>query len=395
MHQIFVTPERGGGTRHYELAKYLVAMGHKVTVIASDVDYLSGNKIDKTHETREGIDIIYATTPAFVHKNILFRALSFLTFSITSFIEGLRIKNVDVIWATSPPLFQSITSALLSIVKRKKLLFEVRDLWLDFAEELGVVKNKFILGIFRILEKLIYTRAHKVMVNSPGFIPFISKHVNPKDIIFIPNGVISEDFESDDNACLQFKAKTGIENKFIVSYTGNMGVANDLETIIQAARDLKNEYTDILFLFVGGGMKGKELAAQCKEEGLTNVLFLPPVSKTEVPAVLKASDICVATLKNIDLFKTVYPNKVFDYMAAKKPTILAIEGVIKDVIEKSEGGICVQPGDSDAIVDAVKKYYNNREKLTTDGISAYEYVTEHFERSKIAAELSRKLLEEF
>lgn len=395
MHQIFVTPERGGGTRHYELAKYLVELGHEVTVIASDVDYMSGSKIGRKRESREGITIIYARTPAFVHRNILFRALSFLTFSLTSFFEGLKVKKVDVIWATSPPLFQSITSALLSVFKRKKLLFEVRDLWLDFAQELGVVRNRFVLDVFRFLEKMVYGRAHKVMVNSPGFIPFVSRHVSADDVIFIPNGVISEDFSEKGDSVYSFRKKINAEDRFIVSYTGNMGVANDLESIIAAAEEIRNELPDVLFLFVGGGMKGRSLAEQCSAKGLDNVLFIPPVSKTEVPSVLHASDVCIATLKNIKLFTTVYPNKVFDYMAAKKPIILAIEGVIKDVIENSGGGICVTPGDSRGIGDAVRVYYRDRDRLVNDGTAAYLYVKKHFERKVIAEKLSEKLSEEF
>ncbi len=392
IHEIFVTPDEGGGTRHYELAKYLIQMGHKVTVIASDVDYLSGQKRLKRRENRDGIDIVYSWTLPSVHKSFVHRALAFISFSISSFFDALSIRDVDLVWGTSPPLFQALTAMIVAFFKRKPFIFEVRDLWLDFAKELKVVNNRLVLSFLKKLETILYKRATKIIVNSPGFIPFIEKTVNKDKIILIPNGVITKEFEVEKERRESFRKDLGLEHKFIAMYVGNVGLANDIDCIINSAELLRN-YTDIKFLIVGGGIKKKELIEYAKQKNLDNVIFLDPFPKREIPVVISSADVCLATLKNTPLLKTVYPNKVFDYMASGKPTILAIDGVIREVAEKAEGGIFVPPGDSSRLADAVLTYYNNRELIKIHGENAKDYVKKHFEREEIAKELERCLEE--
>lgn len=390
IHQIFVTPDEGGGTRHYEMARYLVDMGHSVTVIASDVDYLSGKKKDKRREIRDGIEIIYSYTFSSVHRSIMHRAISFLSFAITSCINALKIKSVDIVWGTSPPLFQSVTSLFIAKIKRKSFVFEVRDLWLDFSEELGVVKNKYILSFFRMFERLLYRYSKKVMVNSPGFIPFVKKYVTEEDILLVPNGVITEEFRVNGIVSQEKKRKLGLAERFIVMYTGNIGVANDIESILSAAEFLKI-YKDISFVIIGGGIKRDVFSNYCKKNNLSNVIFLNTVPKRELPEIISIADVCIATLKPIPLFRTTYPNKVFDYMAGGKPTVLAIDGVMREVIENSGGGIFVEPGSSRGIAQAVLEYYNNRSLIGRHGKNAREYVERYFERKEIAKGLERIL----
>jgi glycosyltransferase involved in cell wall biosynthesis len=392
IHEIFVTPDEGGGTRHYELARYLTQMGHRVTVIASNVDYLSGQKKLKRREIKEGIEIIYSRTLSSVHKNFIYRALAFVSFSISSFFDALRIKNVDIIWGTSPPLFQALTSMMVASLKRKPFVFEVRDLWLDFAKELKVVNNHFILSFLKRLETILYKKANKIIVNSPGFIPFIEKKINKDKVSLIPNGVITREFEVEGKRVENFRKNLDLEDKFIVMYVGNVGVANDIDCIIESAEILR-DYDDIIFLIVGGGIKKKELIEYAKQKGLNNVIFLNPFPKREIPTVISSADVCLATLKNTPLFKTVYPNKVFDYMASGKPTILAIDGVIREVIEDAEGGIFVPPGDSKGLAEAILTYYNNRELISIHGRNARDYVKKYFERENIARELEKCLKE--
>jgi len=392
IHEIFVTPDKGGGTRHYELARYLIQMGHKVTVIASDVDYLSGKKVNKRMEEKEGIEIIYSPTLSSVHKNFIYRGLAFLSFSITSFFDAIRVKKVDIVWGTSPPLFQALTAMIIAILKRKPFIYEVRDLWIDFAKELGVVNNPFVVSLLKIFENLLYRKAVRVVVNSPGFIPFIENKISKDKIIFIPNGVITKEFEVEDSKVKNFRKSLGLEDKLVVIYAGNVGLANDIKCIIKSAEILRN-YKDIIFLIIGGGIKKKEYIEYTKQNCLDNIIFLEPVPKREIPIVISSADVCLATLKDTPLFRTVYPNKVFDYMASGKPTILAIDGVIREVIEKARGGIFIPPGDSEKLAEAILFYYNNREQIITHGKNAKEYVKKYFEREKIAKEFEKYLKE--
>ena len=389
IHQVFVTPKQGGGTRHYELAKYLVQYGYKVTIIASDTDYLSGENKRIREEVMDGINIVYAPTYKNLHKSILHRAVAFLSFSLSSFYFGFKTKGVDVIWGTSPPLFQSLTCLLLSLVKRKPFIFEVRDLWIDFARQLGVVKSPFLYYPCKFLERILYKFSTRVMVNSPGFIPYISKVVPENKIKLIPNGVITKDFQDIDQNIVKKLKKTHItKDKFHVMYTGNLGMANDIETILETSDLLRNE-SQIHFSFIGGGMLVSKFKEIVKKKNLHNVSFLPSVSKTEMPALLSLASVCLATLKDIPLFATVYPNKVFDYMAAGKPTILAIDGAIKEVIEKSQGGTVTKPGDAVLLKDAILSYFNTPILITQHGKYAKEYVRENFEREDLALKLKK------
>jgi len=393
IHQIFVTPKEGGGTRHYELARSLVQMGHRVTVVASNVDYLSGRLKCKKQDYLEGINIIYSRTYSALHKNIFWRGVAFFSFAFSSFLDGMKVSDVDVVWGTSPPLFQVFTAWLVSFFKRKPFIFEVRDLWLDFAKDLGVVKSKFLYNIFKVLERFLYKRANKLIVNSPGFIPYIKAFVAIDDIALVPNGVSIEEFENIDKLNMEkIRAELLVADKFVVMYTGNMGVANDLDTIIDAAEKLK-DMKDIVFYFVGGGMRKLELEKSCKDKKIKNVIFVGSYPKEHIPAVIDCADVCIATLKDIELFKTTYPNKIFDYMAASKPIVLGIEGVIKDVVEKANCAICVRPGSVEEVVVAIETYCKDQELRNLHSINGHNYVKKHFERQRIARKLEVVLKE--
>ncbi len=386
IHQIFVTPSEGGGTRHYELLRYLAKKGHDIKVVASRVDYLSGRPRKHTRERREGLFIRYSYTFNALHRSIFGRAISFLSFTFSSFMDALKFGKIDIVWGTSPPLFQALTALLVARLRGARFVFEVRDLWIDFAEELGVMKNKLALKLARLLERFIYAHADRVMVNSPGFIPFVARHVKRSKIDVVPNGVVVSDFLVDEEAGSEFRKRLGLNNYFIVTYAGNIGVANDIDTIIEAARLLR-DFSDIKFLLVGGGLKKEEYRQKVKEMGLGNVLILDPVPKSEIPMLLAASDVCLATLRNIPLFRTTYPNKVFDYMAAGRPTVLAIDGVIREVVERAEGGIFVPPGNPEKLKDAVLRYYRDPELRKKHGENARKFVMEHFDRPRIAEDL--------
>jgi glycosyltransferase involved in cell wall biosynthesis len=179
------------------------------------------------------------------------------------------------------------------------------------------------------------------------------------------------------------KIKFSIEEKFIVTYSGALGIANDISTILKSASHLINE-KDIHFIFAGDGKERKNLQKQAEHLNLTNVTFIGPQPKTIMPDILAASDACIAILKDISMFRTTYPNKVFDYMAAGRPTILAIDGVIREVIESAEGGVFVPPGDDIALADAVRRLCHDRERARSMGESARAYVVKHFNRHEQA-----------
>src|SRR5499427_4908486 len=378
IHQAFASASEAGGTRHYEFARYLVGEGHRVTGVAGQVSYLTGSVVpDQPSSAEAGITIVRPFTSRSLHRSFVHRLFSYLTFMTSSFVAALRVPDVDVVVGTSPPIFQGATALLVSRLKRVPLVFEVRDLWPDFAIELKILKNPFVIAASRWLERLLYRSADRLLVNSPGFIPHVQA-VSGRAPALIPNGTDASQFSP---ACTgaRFREQWGAAGRFVALYAGAHGAANDLETVLEAASLLRDR-REILFVLVGDGKEKASLEAEARSAGLDNVRFEPPQPKDAMPDVVAAADVCVATLRDIPLFRTTYPNKVFDYMAAGKPTLVAIDGVIRQVVEESDGGVFVPPGDARALAETLAKLAANRAECIHMGERAREFVLRRFNR---------------
>jgi glycosyltransferase involved in cell wall biosynthesis len=392
IHQAFAAINEPGGTRHHEMARYFVKQGHQVTIITSPVSYLTGENTQAnsrwlTRENSEpGITILRAYTYPALHRSFFHRLLSFFSFMFSSFFIGLGVRNVSVVWGTTPPIFQGWTAWLLSCLKGVPFLFEVRDLWPAFAIAVGVLKNKTIICMSEWLERFLYRHADEMVVNSPGFIDHVSQR-GAKKITLVENGVDVSMFELTSNGN-EFRIKHHLENKFITLYAGAHGISNNLDVILEAAVITRDD-PNIVYVLVGDGKEKNNLIAEAKSQKLDNVLFLPSVPKTEMNAVLAAADACIAILKPIDMYKTTYPNKVFDYMAAAKPVLLLIDGVIREVVEKAQCGIFVEPGNPQALADQIKIMHNDYENTTLLGINGRKYVEKHFNRGALAAKMEQ------
>ena len=396
IHQAFTALDEAGGTRHHELARYLAAHGHRVTVIASPVSYLTGKARYKhiawveRQQDGELITILRTYTYPALHRSFVHRVFSFLSFMFSSFIIGLRVKKVDLVWGTSPPIFQGITAWALARFKRAPFLFEVRDLWPAFAIAVGVLRQPLLIRLSEWLESFLYRQANMVMVNSPGFIEHVGVR-GARRVELVPNGTDTSMFNPEEDG-EKFRHTHKLEGKFIALYAGAHGMSNDLGVILEAA-NLLRERKDISFVLLGDGKEKPALEAKAIELNLETVRFIPPIPKIEMPSALAAADACIAILKPIEMYKTTYPNKVFDYMAAGRPVVLAIDGVIRQVIEQARGGIPVQPGDPVALADAVRTLADNPSMGREMGRQARTYVETQFNRARLADQLMT-LLEE-
>jgi lipopolysaccharide/colanic/teichoic acid biosynthesis glycosyltransferase len=250
---------------------------------------------------------------------------------------------------------------------------------------MGVLTNPILIWLSRLLERFLYRRATHILINSPAYREYLlDLHVAPLKISLISNGVDPAMFDPD-SIGEQIKHEYQLKGKFVVSYAGAIGMANDLITVIQAADRLR-ERPDLVLVIAGDGKERHSLEAEVVRRGLKNVRFTGKVSKTKAAEVMAASDACIAILKDIPMFRTTYPNKVFDYMAAGRPTLLAIDGVIRTVIEKSGSGLFVAPANEAALADAILKLAENRSEARRMGLRGREYVTRHFNRNQQAAE---------
>lgn len=389
IHQAFVPINQAGGTRHHELARFLVQHGHKITIIASPISYLTGkSQQEKSRllqdDRDKNIEIIWAYTWSALHRSFVHRVVSFFSFMISSFLAGLRVKDVDLVWGTSPPIFQGLTAWALARLKKVPFLFEVRDLWPAFAIQVGVLKNPFLIRASEWLERFLYRHADKVIVNSPGYLDFVTER-GAEDVALIPNGTDIHMFTPDADGD-SFREEHGLDDKFVVMYAGAHGMSNDLTVVLKTAELLQKE--EIAFVFIGAGKEKQNLINQADEMGLSNVYFLPPLPKAEMAPALNAANACLAILKPVPLYAKVYPNKVFDYMACGKPVILAIDGVIREVVETAQAGIFVHPGEPVSLAESVRYLRDDEELCEQMGKNGRNYIEQNFDRGELAEELA-------
>jgi glycosyltransferase involved in cell wall biosynthesis len=393
IHQAFASLNEPGGTRHHEFARLLAAREHKVTVIASPVSYITGTPSQaapfspKMEQEQVGVTILRASVYEAHHKSFFHRIIAFFSFMLSSFWVGLGVKNVDIVWGTSPPIFQGVTAWALARVKGAKFLFEVRDLWPQFAIAVGVLRNPVLIALSEWLERFLYTHADQVMVNSPGFLePVTSRGAKRAELI--PNGADPSMFNPNDDGAV-FRESNGLKDKFIVLYAGAHGMSNDLNVILESASLLGD--TNIQIILLGDGKEKPALIAQAKEMNLTNVTFLPSVRKTEMATVLAGADACIAILKPLDEYKTTYPNKVFDYMAAGRPVILAIDGVIRAVMDAAGCGLFAQPGNAVELARVMRELAKDKGRAREMGLKGRKYLEENFSRAALVEKLARIL----
>ncbi len=386
IHQAFASLDEPGGTRHHELSNYLAQSGNEVIIICSPISYMTGKDqanlgIEIVKVGLGSITIQRVRTYRAIHRSFVHRTISFITFMLTSFWAALFVADVDVVWGTSPPIFQVITTWLVARLKRAPLLFEVRDLWPAFAIQVGVLKNSTLIWLSEWLERFLLKQADCVVVNSPGFVEHV-KERGAKWVECIPNGADPALFDGKVKGD-RLRSHYGLEGKYVVLYAGAHGISNDLGTVLLAADQLK-KYSDIQIVFVGDGKEKPALIEMSARLGLSNVTFLDAVKKNEMPEMLAMADACLAILKPIPLYGTVYPNKVFDYMAAGKPIILAMEGVIRKLVEQAQAGLIVSPGDAQGIAQAILTLKNQPDLAKKMGGNGRRLIEDEFNRQKLA-----------
>jgi glycosyltransferase involved in cell wall biosynthesis len=387
LNQVFVSPGEPGHTRHFELAQALRQKGHEMVIVASNLNYQTGMPIDPTRNSvfeqdLEGIRVFRIPIYSAIHQSYFSRVRSFLSFMFRSIGVSMRIPNVDLVMGTTPPLFQALSAWRVAFRKHRPFLLEVRDLWPDFAIDMSVIKNPVVIRVARGLEKFLYKRAAKILVNSPAYPVIIKdKGIEKEKIVFIPYGTDIHMFSPEVDGT-KVRKDLGIRREFLVVYTGALGQANDIDTVLRAAEHL-HEHKDIRIALFGDGKQRERLEADAKRMKLDNVIFAGSRPKKEMPSVVAAADACLAILENIPMFRTTYPNKVFDYMAAGKPTILAIDGVIRNVIEDSKSGIFVEPGNAQMLAQSIVTLSQDLQKRKKMGISGRDYLVTHFDREQL------------
>jgi len=384
LNQAFVSPDEPGHTRHFEMAQYLLAHGHELVIVASDLNYQTGQRTMERHglfteQVIDGVRVLRSYIYPALHRSYFWRIVSFFSFMFSSVWTALSVKDADLIMGTTPQIFQAVSAWFVAFLRNKPFLLEVRDLWPEFGVSMGVIKNPIVIALARWLEKFLYARATHILVNSPAYKEYMVARGVPADkITYIPYGTDVDMFNPNVDG-LSVRKKLGLEDKFVVLYAGALGQANDIYTVLCAAKRLKDE-DQIRFVFWGDGKERPNLQSEAERLELGNVIFAGVCPKKEMPFVIASSDVCLAILQNVPMFRTTYPNKVFDYMAAARATVLVIDGVIREVIELSNGGVFVEPANDELLAKTILELSKDPQRVKQMGANARAYLVKHLDR---------------
>jgi glycosyltransferase involved in cell wall biosynthesis len=381
------------------MARNLVQLGHSVTVIAEIPNHPSGiippeyqGKLFERVEL-EGIDVIRVWVKASPVKSFRSRMLFYLSFMVSAALAGLALirRPFDVIYASSPPLFVGGAALFLSYLRRTPLVFEVRDLWPESAVALGEIRSPRAVALATSLEEKCYQRAKAIVVVTQGILDrLLERGIPVEKLHLIHNGSNVDLFHFDQEARARIRQELDAQDRLIVIYAGIHGVAQGLESIIEAAQLLRTE-PEPLFVLVGEGPKKAEIQQLAQQLQVTNVRFVSEQPRESMPAYLSAADIALIPLKNLELFKGALPSKMFDAWACERPVLLSVDGEAHRVLEQSQGGLFVPPEASDEMAAAVLKLRDDPAARERMGKAGREYTRKNFSRRAQAARLETLL----
>jgi glycosyltransferase involved in cell wall biosynthesis len=323
------------------------------------------------------------------------KTLGHLSFMVSSVLLGWRASGpADVVVVSSPTFFSILSGWLLARLKRARFVVEVRDLWPAIFVELGVLTNRRIIGMLERLELAAYAAADQVVVVSEGFrADLVRRGVPPEKVHTIRNGVDLGRFasvpgSSADRAGLRARLGAGPDD-CLVLYAGTHGISQALPAIADAAAQLDGRA--IRFAFVGDGADKKRLQRRVDELGLRNVVLLPGVPSAEMPALLAAADICLVPLRNVPLFASFIPSKMFEYLAAGKAVVGSVTGEAAQILAEA-GAVVVPPEDSGSLAAAIAALAADPQLRAVIGQTGRAFAERCHDRAALAREY-RKILD--
>ena len=394
VHQYYLMPGQSGGSRFNEMAHLWSEKGHAVTVIAGTVAHDTGVTPERyrgrwiTEESDGAVRVLRCHVPRTYGRSYLGRMWAFFGFMLSAATAAWRMPRPDIVIATSPPLVATLpgwVAARLSI-RPVPWIFEIRDLWPESAVTTGVLGgNSLLTKMLYRLERWACQSAQKINVLTPAFREDLVRRglAEEAKIAFIPNGADIERFVpgARENA---IRREFGWDGRFVALYAGAHGRANALDQLVSAAEKLRDR-TDILIACVGDGTERKRLQSEAQSRGLNNIFFHGSHAKDRMPEIVNASDAGMAVLQNNPTFRTVYPNKVFDYMSCAKPVLLAIDGVARNLVcEQAGAGIFAEPENAGAIAAAIRHLADNPALCGDYGRKGRQWVLRNAARDGLA-----------
>jgi len=391
---LFVTPyyppEMGAPqARISELAVRLVRRGHTVTVLTGFPSYPSGiippeyrGKLFQ-RENRDGVNVVRTWIYPTSNQRLYLRLVSYFSFVFSSILGSFRCGGADIVYVESPPLFDGIAGCVIAAVKRAPFLFNVADLWPDFAVELGLVRKGLPLALAYRLEAFIYRKAARVATVTRGLIRRLrdEKRVPEEKLVLFRNGVDLELFSPDISGA-RVRERLGLAGKFVVGFIGNIGHWQGLETVVDAAALLRDR-TAFHFLIVGDGARREAVGEYIARQELANITMLPVQPKSAVPELWAACDCAVIPLRKVACAREALPAKMFEALAAGKPIVLGIRGEAEEVMRNAAAGVFAEPENPQSYAEAFARLAGDEKLRRKMGVSGRAYAEKHFDRDAL------------
>ena len=389
-------PPEIGGAAHliYELAVSLKSKGHDVTVLTGFPRYnikVVPPMYRKGFRMNEKLDRIFVKRiriPSLPRSSKIGRGVEHLIFGLWLSVLTALASRADVAMVFSPPLPVPWMVCLIGKMRRMPVVVNIQDLFPREAVELGMLTHPLLIRMFEAMERQVYRLAAGVTVHSPGN----KEHVRQQGgdrvrVNVIYNWVDTERFQPGGRTN-GFASQYELGNRFVVSYAGTMGWAQDMKTIISSAAHLR-EHKEILFLFVGDGVEKEKAHAMSQELGLENIIWLPMQPWSVYPEILSTSDVSLINL-HPKLRTPVVPSKLLSIMAAARPVVasLPLESDARNIISEAGCGICVDAGDGEALANAIRKLASDRVLAKEMGQRGRTYVEAHFSREACTKQMA-------
>ena len=394
----YFPPEVGAPqVRMFELARQLVAAGDEVTVVTAFPNYPTGVVHEgyrgrvAMEESIDGVRVVRRWVFATPNKGFLKRIINHFSFVFSSLTALRAVGPTDVIFVQSPPLPIGLAAIVFSIVKRAPFVFNVSDIWPESAIQLGVLHNRAAIWLAERLEKLIYSRARRITVPTPGMVErLVARGVPREKVVMLTNGVDTHQYHPSPPDA-ELAQKIGLNGHKMFLYAGTHGLSQGLDVILEAAKRTHDD--DIVYVFAGEGADKEHLVEKAREEHIDNVVFLPNQPKDAMPDLLNLAYAAIVPLRPLDLFDDAVPSKMYESMAVGRPVVASLRGEAARIVSDAECGIVTAPGDAEALEKAVEDLAHDPNLAQAMGRHGREYVVEHYDRETIARRL-RDLLDD-
>ncbi|MBZ5653945.1 MAG: glycosyltransferase family 4 protein [Acidobacteriia bacterium] len=392
----YFPPEMGApAARATELSRHWARLGHDVTVLTGFPNHPTGVVPDEWRsrlralvykDNVDGVHVVRTWLWPLPNRKAHERIRNYASFCFSSAISGLALERPDVVIATSPQLLVALSGWWLAWWKHVPFVFEVRDLWPESLAAVGAGGEGSLLHrLLGVIAGFLYRRANHIVTVTTAYKDHLVSHWQVPDgkISIVENGVETDLFRADP-AAGDVRKNLQLENRFLICYIGTLGMAHGLETLIAAADRLQSVLPAATFLLVGEGSEKQRIAELAAARGLTNIQFLGQQPRERIPAYISAADVCLVMLKKTELFKTVIPTKLLEYMACERPVIVAVDGQARQIVEAAGAGVFVEPEDSEALVRAILNLAADPQRRQCMGIGGREYIVSRLSRERTA-----------